>query len=664
MTQTNLKYFTLATVAISTVLIGCSRERSGASRAFARELSLEPTRTIEFTTSVGSGMSVNESPDGQTIMLVGPNVHVSRDNDVPYNETHVAAHPSDENVLIGAGIVMDALDTPGDDRQKVYISRDRGNSWTASYIDLERRYIRRNTVDPFVGFGATGTIFAHFTDQPLLRSTDGGKTWTGSTRKDLAGTFWNADRETFVVDMSKSRFHGRVYLITNDAGSDSKYNRVLLRSSDDGRTFDSARGIDPNRDYFGSHSQYPSVLSDGTLIMPTGERTPGPREYKGVYRWVINLSTDGGETFKRQGVLPEFRDVPANATTCSPVGKSVVNSGGGQRFAADVNPRSKFRDRLYAAWPDCRSGAWRVYFTSSIDRGATWSAPRALSMDVPASSSQFVAAIAVSPTGAVGVQWYDTRNSEQSEGYDLYFTASTDGGATFAPAVRVTSEISKPSAPTLARQVIRARTREELGQDAPREFRIFRGNIDETRGTGHYAGLVADAGGVFHPFWTDARNGNSQIYTAQVRVVSDAGSSQNAPADPCDAGTEKSLRNLVDLEFDAPHFDSLNNEVQLPVRLRNLSADTVCGPFNVSLMLVDAKALMDMRQNGAKLEFKPSETKEYRLREALKDLPYLSPGATTEPLVWRIHFDANRQTPSVTGRMFHYEVRGRSARIK
>jgi hypothetical protein len=35
---------------------------------------------------------------------------------------------------------------------------------------------------------------------------------------------------------------------------------------------------------------------------------------------------------------------------------------------------------------------------------------------------------------------------------------------------------------------------------------------------GHYIGLAADADGVFHPVWTDTRDGPFSVYTARVRV--------------------------------------------------------------------------------------------------------------------------------------------------
>jgi hypothetical protein len=43
----------------------------------------------------------------------------------------------------------------------------------------------------------------------------------------------------------------------------------------------------------------------------------------------------------------------------------------------------------------------------------------------------FMPAIAVNPSGAVGVMWYDRRDKPDDLGYFVRFSASVDGGETF-----------------------------------------------------------------------------------------------------------------------------------------------------------------------------------------------------------------------------------------
>src|SRR5688572_3375358 len=67
-------------------------------------------------------------------ILVGPNVHVSRDSDLLHWETMIAAHPTDPNVLIGSSSVAGRSDDLPGKGMKVYVTRDRGYSWRVEYV--------------------------------------------------------------------------------------------------------------------------------------------------------------------------------------------------------------------------------------------------------------------------------------------------------------------------------------------------------------------------------------------------------------------------------------------------------------------------------------------------------------------------------------------------
>ncbi|MSU61941.1 MAG: exo-alpha-sialidase [Pedosphaera sp.] len=84
----------------------------------------------------------------------------------------------------------------------------------------------------------------------------------------------------------------------------------------------------------------------------------------------------------------------------------------------------------------------RIFFTRSIDLGATWSAPVPVN-DTPAARSVFNPAIAVSPDGQhVSIIFYDKRQDSGLGNFvDLYLAESFDGGVTWEPNARV-SEVS------------------------------------------------------------------------------------------------------------------------------------------------------------------------------------------------------------------------------
>jgi hypothetical protein len=107
--------------------------------------------------------------------------------------------------------------------------------------------------------------------------------------------------------------------------------------------------------------------------------------------------------------------------------------------------------RLYAIWtqetPD-ESNNTDIMLQSSDDSGATWTSPVRLNDDAT-TNSQFNPAVALDQTtGAVAISWYDARNDlgaggpgdtngKPNDDVQIWATYSKDGGATFAPNVRV-----------------------------------------------------------------------------------------------------------------------------------------------------------------------------------------------------------------------------------
>lgn len=87
---------------------------------------------------------------------------------------------------------------------------------------------------------------------------------------------------------------------------------------------------------------------------------------------------------------------------------------------------------VYMVWDDRRNGRSDIYFSRSTDGGATWSSNRRLDTDAPGAASSSEAAIAVSGR-SIFVVWRDTRNSGAFTYTDLYFNRSLDRGLTWMP---------------------------------------------------------------------------------------------------------------------------------------------------------------------------------------------------------------------------------------
>ncbi|TML34411.1 MAG: exo-alpha-sialidase [Actinobacteria bacterium] len=107
--------------------------------------------------------------------------------------------------------------------------------------------------------------------------------------------------------------------------------------------------------------------------------------------------------------------------------------------------------RVYVIWTQevqSESNNTDIMFQHSDDNGTTWS-PAVRLNDDHTTNSQYNPAIALDQTsGDVAVSWYDTRNdlgtggSGDTDGvpnddFQIWATSSTDGGATFAPNLRI-----------------------------------------------------------------------------------------------------------------------------------------------------------------------------------------------------------------------------------
>jgi hypothetical protein len=98
--------------------------------------------------------------------------------------------------------------------------------------------------------------------------------------------------------------------------------------------------------------------------------------------------------------------------------------------------------------------------------------------------------VAVNKDGIVGVLWYDRRDSDDNLSYYARFSASTDGGATWLPSVRVSES------PNTAK-----------------------GKSGSGVTGGDTAGLAASADGIFHALWIDNRTGVQQVWTSAITVA-------------------------------------------------------------------------------------------------------------------------------------------------
>jgi hypothetical protein len=483
-----------------------------------------------FLGCISTVVATSMAPQGR--IVVGRNVHVTNDGAREHVEIEIAAHPTERSVLVAA--TVSGARWPNLDGQcKIFTSRDGGYTWFGTdlpELHLVSRGMTFFGCDPWTGFGKTGTALVSSlvskSDENgkrigmmlyLHRSIDSGRTWLPPAVVDTG-----SDAEMISVDHVSDRFPGRIYIgymagractakSKMKSGDSVSYSICIAHSDDDGRTWSGPVVVANNAENrkWGLNHPHSQVLSDGTLFVPyvawwNRDTPPGtPRDML----W-YTISRDGGETF----------DTPKRITTNS--GKFLYDAAGIVRTAVAVDAQStRFRDRLYMlvrANGDSDSASdKRIYLSMSNDGGVSWTEPHLVDRTASRRTKQFHAKIAISRDGVVGLTWFDTRNAKKRDDYNLYFTASLDGGQTFLPAARVSTVTSNSRTAADAMTNIAANVTGDT-------MALRRGAWSGDTGLGgHYMGLTVDADGVFHPFWPDTRDGGAyQGYTARVRVES------------------------------------------------------------------------------------------------------------------------------------------------
>jgi len=395
------------------------------------------------------------------------------------------------------------------------------------------------------------------------------------------------------------------------------------------------------------------VLSDGAVLVPLYSgpdlRLPESRGSL-VAAYSTVLSTDGGATFGALRPGFEQQRYSTDSTLKRWRGGSIVGDNTAT-FAADVRS-ARFRDRVYAAYPDMRAaGRPRIVVVSSSDRGASWTAPVTIDASAPASTSQFLPAIAVSDSGVVGVMWLDTRASPANDAYDVFYSTSLDGGKSFLPAVRVSSETSRPAGPGNMRPAL-----SRLRYSGDTLVMDFLSGYSRWRDVGDYVGLTADAKGVFHPVWPDSRNGTFQLQTARIELISG----------PASAAAMATVTLPVGIVLDPSRFDAATRELVVPVRIRNTTADTLYPPIVATLTSVGDTMLVrsgymqpeDVVEILNASNSKPGAGASFDFTGALGTLGYLAPGAVSGA----VDFKLRVATPAASGLRWRMVVSARSRR--
>lgn len=255
----------------------------------------------------------------------------------------------------------------------------------------------------------------------VSRSVDGGVTWgAGVLLVDDDGNRLFNDKEALTIDTTDPRY---AYAVWDRIGLDERGPTLLARSTDGGASWEPARTIyDPGagRQTIGN---VPVTTPDGTVHVFFVELGPDPDAPGQLEAHVAVIrSNDKGASWSAPTFIADARPV---GTETPQLGQPVRAGEILGTFAADPDDGT-----LYAVWQDSRfSGGAHdaIALSRSTDGGLTWSAPARVNAraDVPA----FTPTVAVLPSGAVGVTYYDFRQAGTAtyQPTDVWLAMSING---------------------------------------------------------------------------------------------------------------------------------------------------------------------------------------------------------------------------------------------
>ena len=322
-------------------------------------------------------------------------------------------------------------------------------------IKINDSIIRRRFY-PSLAIDLSGNIYAVWHDERnanrnrdiyFAKSTDGGATFGANVRVDDTGASSSAQCiPSIAIDKN-----GDIYVAwyDNRGGNPDIY---FAKSTDGGATFGANVRVD-DTGVSSSAQAKPDITVDknGDVYIAWHDKRNGNHD---IY---FSKSTDGGATF----------------------GANVRVDDSGSLYRVQIDPSIAVDDSgdIYIAWHDYRRRSHDIYFAKSTDGGATFGVNVRVDRS-PSDSFQLDPSLAMDKNGNIHIAWHDKRN----DNFDIYFTKSTDSGATFGTNVRV----------------------DDTGT---------------TTGEQRNVAITVDSNGHTYAVWKDSRNGNPDIYFAKAENI-------------------------------------------------------------------------------------------------------------------------------------------------
>ncbi len=413
------------------------------------------------------------------------------------NEPSIAVDPTNHDRMVIGWRQFDTI--ASNFRQAgVGVTSDGGATWVAG--TMEPGVFRS---DPVLGANAVGEFFynslrGNLTSQ-VFPSSDGGATWGASVFA------WGGDKQWMTIDRTGGESDGFIHQAWSPFATPTP--ETYNRSIDGGESFETPSSHGGT--LFGGTLE---VASDGTLYA---------------------VGTDGGSNFvarsldaKNGGTTPTFTLsvvdlggvlLPPNPNTPNPVGLT------GQLWIGVDRSNGPRAGWVYVlASVPTQDDPMDVMFARSTDGGQTWSEPKRVNDDPTGSGAwQWFATMSVAPDGRIEAVWNDSRTTGDSTRTALWYSYSTDGGASWS-----TNEQASPVWNSL------------LGW--PNQSKI-----------GDYYHMVSDLQGA-DLAWSATFNGGQDVYYLRIPRQDLVAVTERARGLELHPGMPNPFRSSTTLRFDVP----------------------------------------------------------------------------------------------------------------
>lgn len=327
----------------------------------------------------------------------------SRFTNLPIVEPHISAHPTNNDHLLAAAMVVTDINRPYESCRLVsFVSSNGGVSWKETTHDWWG-------YDPWTAIASDGTAVlswigtsGSFQDKypvALFTSTDAGITWSEKVQ-----TLPGMHDGTKIVEWN-NKFYFTTVRFSEGEGAD-----VVFFARNDDKDFVECAILDGK----GARLNFcePAVSSNGTVVIPASSR---------------------------EAVWVQHYDLQRRALSGPKIiAKRPGNWRGYARMVGN-NKSLQFNNHLYFVRAMGNSG---LIVHRSIDGGYTWE--REVRVDLHTNGlfiNALVPSAAINTEGVLGITWVNQKDDRS--GSVVWFTASYDGGISFTRPVRL-SEATNP----------------------------------------------------------------------------------------------------------------------------------------------------------------------------------------------------------------------------